>query len=232
MTFWPTRCPAPWRRDEGSASQLRAASSASPFTGRAKRNPLRRQQRRYFARALDAFGRADHPRVFHHRHRGRAQGHCVSPHRAAARHFVSPSRSLGAASVDDEVASPEGLEPPTSDLEGRCSIQLSYGLVEGREAEKDGRGGGIRTHDHLVPNQVRYQAALRPERRIVLSARAPSSAPAASVARRPQRTAGCAARKRTSAMKKSAPPTPPGRRSARIWRPAASSSARRRASAA
>ena len=26
-----------------------------------------------------------------------------------------------------------------------------------------GRGGGIRTHDHLVPNQVRYQAALRPE---------------------------------------------------------------------
>ena len=30
------------------------------------------------------------------------------------------------------MASPEGLEPPTSDLEGRCSIQLSYGLVEGQ----------------------------------------------------------------------------------------------------
>ena len=29
---------------------------------------------------------------------------------------------------DAKVASPEGLEPPTSDLEGRCSIQLSYGL--------------------------------------------------------------------------------------------------------
>ena len=28
------------------------------------------------------------------------------------------------------MASPEGLEPPTSDLEGRCSIQLSYGLVK------------------------------------------------------------------------------------------------------
>jgi hypothetical protein len=27
-----------------------------------------------------------------------------------------------------KVVSPEGLEPPTSDLEGRCSIQLSYGL--------------------------------------------------------------------------------------------------------
>jgi hypothetical protein len=25
------------------------------------------------------------------------------------------------------LACPEGLEPPTSDLEGRCSIQLSYG---------------------------------------------------------------------------------------------------------
>ena len=28
----------------------------------------------------------------------------------------------------DRMVSPEGLEPPTSDLEGRCSIQLSYGL--------------------------------------------------------------------------------------------------------
>ena len=62
------------------------------------------------------------------------------------------------------MVSPEGLEPPTSDLEGRCSIQLSYGLgVEPGGAQKYGRGGGIRTHDHLVPNQVRYQAALRPD---------------------------------------------------------------------
>ena len=41
------------------------------------------------------------------------------------------SRPLGRrqwTSVDAKVASPEGLEPPTSDLEGRCSIQLSYGL--------------------------------------------------------------------------------------------------------
>jgi hypothetical protein len=64
------------------------------------------------------------------------------------------------------VVSPEGLEPPTSDLEGRCSIQLSYGLAGGGSLERlaeNGRGGGIRTHDHLVPNQVRYQAALRPD---------------------------------------------------------------------
>ncbi len=32
-----------------------------------------------------------------------------------------------------------------------------------RQSKKSGRGGGIRTHDHLVPNQVRYRAALRPE---------------------------------------------------------------------
>ena len=30
-----------------------------------------------------------------------------------------------------------------------------------------GRDGGIRTHDPLHPMQVRYQAALRPESRLV-----------------------------------------------------------------
>jgi hypothetical protein len=28
----------------------------------------------------------------------------------------------------------------------------------------DGRGGGIRTPDPLVPNQMRYQTALRPDK--------------------------------------------------------------------
>jgi hypothetical protein len=33
------------------------------------------------------------------------------------------------------VACPEGIEPPTTCLEGRCSIQLSYGQICGlREA--------------------------------------------------------------------------------------------------
>jgi hypothetical protein len=36
--------------------------------------------------------------------------------------------------------------------------------------EEGGRGGGIRTRDLLVPNQLRYQAALRPDEvAIVLS---------------------------------------------------------------
>lgn len=34
-----------------------------------------------------------------------------------------------------ELAAPEGLEPSTSDLEGPCSIQLSYGAAEVQSAK-------------------------------------------------------------------------------------------------
>ena len=54
---------------------------------------------------------------------------------------------------------PAGLEPATLGLEGRCSIQMSYGRIFGR-------GGGIRTPDILLPKQARYQAALHPETRL------------------------------------------------------------------
>ena len=57
------------------------------------------------------------------------------------------------------VACPEGIEPPTHSLEGCCSIQLSYGQNEGKKA--GGRSDRIRTYDPLVPNQMRYQTALR-----------------------------------------------------------------------
>ena len=32
-----------------------------------------------------------------------------------------------------------------------------------------GRGGGIRTHDPLLPKQMRYQAALRPDKPSILA---------------------------------------------------------------
>ena len=35
------------------------------------------------------------------------------------------------------------------------------------QGDVNGRGGGIRTHDPLLPKQMRYQAALRPDKLIV-----------------------------------------------------------------
>ena len=53
---------------------------------------------------------------------------------------------------------PARLELTTLCLEGRCSIQLSYGRTL-----SSGRGGEIRTRDILLPKQARYRAALRHE---------------------------------------------------------------------
>ena len=90
------------------------------------------------------------------------------------------------------------LYPVELRAEGVCS---QAGRPRHR-AKRDGRGGGIRTHDHLVPNQVRYQAALRPDKlRILLNKRRQSSASATSVVSTPTRTAECAVRKRISAMR-------------------------------
>ena len=106
------------------------------------------------------------------------------------------------------VVCPEGLEPPTCCLEGNCSIQLSYGQRGPSGDERSGRGGGIRTRDLLVPNQLRYQAALRPEpancrgdvrSALVSATRRRWSARAASAGARSRRTAGCAARRRSAA---------------------------------
>ena len=68
------------------------------------------------------------------------------------------------------VARPEGLEPSTPGLEGRCSIQLSYGrklrvivYFNFPTVCGSGRGRGIRTPDPLLPKQMRYQTAPCPE---------------------------------------------------------------------
>src|SRR5262245_8842547 len=54
-----------------------------------------------------------------------------------------------------------GFEPPTPSSGGWCSDPLSYRRAFPRRGP--GRGEWIRTTDPLLPKQMRYQAALRPE---------------------------------------------------------------------
>jgi hypothetical protein len=49
----------------------------------------------------------------------------------------------------------------------RVTIAISSQQHQPQLVDCNGRGGGIRTRDPLRPRQVRYQAALRPDRPLV-----------------------------------------------------------------
>ena len=59
-------------------------------------------------------------------------------------------------------------ESPTPNEKGTNRVVGAFLEDLTRSLEKLGRGGGIRTHDPLLPKQMRYQAALRPEEARIL----------------------------------------------------------------
>jgi hypothetical protein len=68
--------------------------------------------------------------------------------------------------TSDVCGASRGIRRDFSNEREDCSVRL----------QESGRGGGIRTPDPLVPNQMRYQAALRPDCPVIIPQ--PGSAPA------------------------------------------------------
>src|SRR5262245_15881132 len=85
---------------------------------------------------------------------------------------TAPAPDPGRRGLAEWMARLRGFEPPTPSSGGWCSDPLSYrrelrNFFPGAAAlpfgSGDGRGEWIRTTDPLLPKQMRYQAALRPE---------------------------------------------------------------------
>ena len=113
---------------------------------------------------LQAAGRRPHLRGPHPRrpHRRATASPCSCPATTSARARPStPCRS-------PRSSSPAGAEPAASGSPDKARGTAPGGVAPGPAGAREsgsvlrGRAGGIRTHDLLVPNEARYQAALQP----------------------------------------------------------------------
>ena len=80
------------------------------------------------------------------------------------RQLLYPVELRAACGGSGEMVGATRFERATYCSQSSRATKLRYAHLRA-EQELIGRGGGIRTHDPLLPKQMRYQAALRPDTR-------------------------------------------------------------------